>query len=143
MHTAVKDDYLSQALNHNKESHYSIVVSRKAIIRYHSSLFIGLFVPFARSGKLVAFCGLLSLVLGHWMSIGSMVHFSPSHLPMQQVVRSRFITDNCSWAVQLTEATIANNKAAIQPDVASGAAPGDRYYIKDYYIILSRASTKV
>ena len=59
----------------------------------------GLFVPFARSGKLIVFCGLLSLIFGNLLTIGSVMNFSPSHLPMQQIVRSKIIEDNCSWAV--------------------------------------------
>jgi len=60
---------------------------------------LGLFVPFARSGKLIVFCGLLSLIFGNLLTIGSVMNFSPSHLPMQQIVRSKIIEDNCSWAV--------------------------------------------
>ena len=36
---------------------------------------LGLFVPFAKSGKALVFASMVTLVFGHWMSIGSIVHF--------------------------------------------------------------------
>ena len=70
----------------------------------------GLFVPFARSGKVVVFCGLLSLIFGHLLTIGSAIHFSPSHLPIQQFVRNQIIGDNCTWAVPYPKLNLEDSR---------------------------------
>ena len=61
---------------------------------------LGLFLPFAQSGRALVFAALIALVFGHWLSIGSTLHFAPAHLPRQHVMRSRFAQNNCTWTVQ-------------------------------------------
>ena len=48
---------------------------------YLNNSLLGLFVPFAKSGKALVFASMVTLVFGHWMSIGSIVHFP--HPPVQ------------------------------------------------------------
>ena len=63
-------------------------------------LLLGLFLPFAQSGRALVFAALIALVFGHWLSIGSTLNFAPAHLPRQHLMRSRFAQNNCSWTAQ-------------------------------------------
>ena len=66
---------------------------------YIKTSVLGLFLPFAQSGRALVFAALIALLFGHWISIGSVVNFTPSHLPRQHLMRSRFAEqNNCSWA---------------------------------------------
>ena len=63
---------------------------------------LGLFLPFAQSGRALVFAALIALICGHWISIGSALHFTPSHLPRQHLMRNRFSEqNNCSWTLPI------------------------------------------
>ena len=59
-------------------------------------------MPFAQSGRALVFAALIALICGHWISIGSALHFTPSHLPRQHLMRVRFSEqNNCSWTLPI------------------------------------------
>ena len=64
---------------------------KKKIIFGLSKISLGLFVPFAKSGKALVFASMITLGFGHWMSIGSIVHFT--HQP---IYSGNNIAYNCS-----------------------------------------------
>ena len=59
-------------------------------------------MPFAQSGRALVFAALIALICGHWISIGSALHFTPSHLSRQHLMRVRFSEqNNCSWTLPI------------------------------------------
>ena len=74
---------------------------------------LGLFLPFAQSGRALVFAALIALICGHWISIGSALHFTPSHLPRQHLMRSRFAEqNNCSWTLPIFRVNDKDNETS-------------------------------
>ena len=94
---------------------------------------LGLFLPFAQSGRALVFAALIALICGHWISIGSALHFTPSHLPRQHLMRSRFAEqNNCSWTLPIFRVN-DKDKGYTSHMNPGGPRPGPGNQIKEDY----------
>lgn len=96
--------------------------------------FLGLFLPFAQSGRALVFASVIALVFGHWLSIGSALNFAPAHLPRHHLMRTRFVQNNCTWTVQSifkTDEKDSSYTSQLNP-VGRGGGPSSIQVKEDY-----------